>query len=365
MLFLLLFHVSCSPAYVVRAGWEEARILFKRQPLEELINSPETNDALKQKFTLVLDARSFAKSIGLKPKKSYTQYAAINRDVLVWVLSASAKLSLKPKTWWFPIVGSVPYKGFFEKEDGLASARELQEEGYDIYLRPSPAFSTLGWFNDPLLSTLTKYDDISLVNLVIHEIVHNTIWFPGHVPFNETMANFVGHIGAARFYKEHAPEAAAANAILAEDLWHDELIYAGYLDDTVKTLKQFYESLGAAAEEGISAAAKTEALDKREQLFKQAAENWKNHYPELKTKQYRKENLKLNNAVVLAEIIYQDRPWVFTDFYQACGNSLEKFIQEMLLIGRQTRKSGGDPFEAVIRRTVELKEKSTPAAAPE
>jgi predicted aminopeptidase len=348
----------------MRAGWEEARILLKRKPLTRLIESPETEEPLKAKFRLVLDARKFAKSIGLKPKNSYTQYAAIDRDVLVWVLSASPKLSLTSVTWWFPIVGRVPYKGFFEKDDGLAAAHGLHEDGFDIYLRPSPAFSTLGWFDDPLLSTIAKDNEVLLVNTVIHEILHNTLWVPGHVTFNETLANFIGSMGAYQFFKQRQSPTADADAGLAQDLWHDELIYAAFLDDTVKKLKQFYESLGTAPGGDVQAAvAQPEALIKREQLFAEAAEAWKSKYPELKTRQFRKESMKLNNAVVLAEIIYQDRPWVFTGFYKACGNSLEKFVQEMILIKKQTRKAGGDPYQAVAKRTAELEKESMLAAA--
>src|SRR5262249_54103375 len=157
--------------------------------------------AVARKLRLVLEARQFAaESIGLRAKESFTTYSALDRDTLVLVLSGAYRDRLVPKTWWFPIVGSVPYKGFFDFNAARAAAKALGAEGFDVYLRPSAAFSTLGWFNDPLLSTSLRADSIDLVDTVIHELTHNTFYASDQAVFNESFANFVGARGSAWFY---------------------------------------------------------------------------------------------------------------------------------------------------------------------
>src|SRR5690606_4806050 len=144
-----------------------------------------TTPDVRRKLELVLQARAFADSqLGLAVGESYTTYSWVDSDTLLMVLSAARKDRFVPYTWWFPIVGRVPYKGFFNFNEAYQEARELEAEGYDTHVRPSAAFSTLGWFNDPVLNTVLRYDDVSLVSTVVHEILHNSIFVPGKVGFN-------------------------------------------------------------------------------------------------------------------------------------------------------------------------------------
>ena len=131
---------ACSPMYVVRAGWEEASILWNRQDIDDLLKQKELDSKLRTTFTHVLNAKEFSKKIGLMPDDSFSQYSEIDRDVLLWVLTASPKDQLSFKTWWFPIVGRIPYLGFFDKKDALEAAKKLKDDGFDIYLRPQPRF---------------------------------------------------------------------------------------------------------------------------------------------------------------------------------------------------------------------------------
>ena len=346
----------------MRAGWEEAGILWRRKDLNELIAAPDTDPKLKETFTHVLRARDFALAFGLKPDQSFTQYSEIDRDVLVWVLSASPKTSLTPKTWWFPIVGRVPYKGFFEKEDGIKEAQGLKDDGYDIFLRPSPAFSTLGWFNDPLLSTMKHYDPVALVNTVIHEILHNTVWIPGHVSFNESLANTVGSVGAiAYFRQETGPDSEYTK--LAESRWHDEQIYAKYLEGLLVDVEKFYAEQKKAAlladppaslDEATGAPA--EVLTKREALFAEARQRWVQLIPTLKNPEYRDINKVLNNAVLIAQRIYLDRIWVFTDLLRVCNNSIPCLVKEVREVkGELEKNRSNDPYTVLLNRIETLK----------
>ena len=135
--------------------------------------------------------------------------------------------SAQPYTWWFPVVGRVPYKGYFDFDLAKKAEETLYDRGFDVYLRPSPAFSTLGWFNDPLLSTSLRADTLDLANTVVHELTHNTFYAPGSAVFNESFANFVGARGSAWFFRSRGSPM-AGERVDAE--WSDE-----------KALSRFWE----------------------------------------------------------------------------------------------------------------------------
>lgn len=183
--------------YLTRAGIEETRILHARQPITELAADPRTDPALRDALGLVVASRDYAARLGLEAKETYTTYADVGRDTLLLVLQAAPRDCICPYTWKYPIVGRIPYKGFFDTRAARREADRLAARGYDVHLRPSGAFSTLGWFNDPLLSTSLREDSLDLANTVIHELTHNTFYASGQAVFNESFANFVGARGAA------------------------------------------------------------------------------------------------------------------------------------------------------------------------
>ena len=212
--------------YLARAAYEEGKILWRRQPIAGLIADPATDAVLRAKLQLVLDARRFAiDSLGLRADQEFTTYSRLDRDTLVLVLSAAYRDSLAFRTWWFPVVGSVPYKGFFDFEAGKREAKAVDAAGFDAVLRPASAFSTLGWFNDPLLPTTLSLDTLELANTVIHELVHTTYYAPGQAVFNESVANFVGSRGAERFFRARRQEAAAVETVRR---WDEERAFGTF-----------------------------------------------------------------------------------------------------------------------------------------
>ena len=208
----VIFLLALTPTgcYLSRGAWEESKILARRRPIDELVRDPRVEPAVRQKLRIVLAARAYAKdSIRLRAKESFTTFSQLEKDTLVLLLSAAYRDRLEPYTWWFPIVGRVPYKGYFDFDAARRAATQFYLDGYDVSLRPSDAFSTLGWFNDPLLSTSLKRDSLDLVNTVIHELTHNTFYAPGSTAFNESFASFVGSRGAAAFFRSRGQPAAA------------------------------------------------------------------------------------------------------------------------------------------------------------
>ena len=332
LISVVLVLQGCSPGYVWRAGVEEAKVLWRRQSLEALIAKPDTPPELKRKFQLVLDARQFAANHGLKPGGSYTKYSALDRDIFSWVVVAAPKTELQPVTWWFPFVGRVPYRGYFEKSDAEAFAEVLKGEGNDVLVRPSPAMSTLGWFDDPLLSTVVKFDDAVLVNTVMHEMLHNTIWVKGSAEFNESLANYVGAAAAGEFF---ASRDAQSELGQVRRNWEGELAFAKVINQTAQELGVLYAMRG---ELGV-----VEVLRRRDEVFARAADALSQGAPP-GGKQKRS---GINNAVIIAFRTYLRELPLFEREYEKCGRRLASFVEAVQACLDRPGSRGKDPFVAL------------------
>ena len=242
-LVVLLLVGTTDGRWLLRAGWEEGRILARRRPIVEVAREGTASRAdarTRGKLQLVLAARTFAAdSLGLKAGRSFEYYTDIGRDTLLLLLTGARRDTLAPVTWWFPVVGRVPYKGFFDAGAARRARDGLLHGGYDAYLRPSSAFSTLGWFDDPLLNTAIVGDSVDLANTVIHELTHNTFYAPSQAAFNESFASFVGARGAERFFRARGDTASAAAAARR---WTDE-----------RTLGDFWAALGRSVDSAYAA----------------------------------------------------------------------------------------------------------------
>jgi predicted aminopeptidase len=283
----------------------------------------------------VLAAREYARdSIGLATEESFTTYSRLDRDTLVLVLSAAYRDKLVPYTWWFPIVGRVPYKGFFDFEDARDAAKKLYDDGFDVALRPSAAFSTLGWFNDPLTSTTLSRDSLELVNTVIHEVTHNTFYAPGKAVFNESFASFVGARGAAAFFRSRGqPEAAAK--VDAE--WGDDKILGDFWTRLSSSLDSAY------AEHPDSRAARIAA---RDTIYQHARQTLVSEIgPKLRTvSPFYVQRVPLDNASLLARRVYAQDLDFFDQVYDSEGRNLKRTIARVIALAKSSPK---DPYSAL------------------
>ena len=337
LLILSALLSACSPAYVLRASWEEAKILARRKPIARIVADPATDPETRRKLVVVQDARVFARdSLGLEAGNSYTLFTRVNSDTLAMVLSAAHKDRFQAHTWWFPIVGRVPYKGFFDPRDAEREAEKLERQGYDTYIRPTAAFSTLGWFNDPLLSTLLRYDDVSLGNTVIHELTHNTFFASGQVAFNESFANFVGGRGAVHFFcaREGAQGPRCREAAAS---WEDDVIFGEFLEGLVQELEALY------ARPDLT---RDDKLREREHVFARARQRFTAEVqPRFKAGSFAGFTRgPLNNATLISRRIYYQRLGLFDRVYRSRRGDLRRTVADIIAAARANR---ADPYAAV------------------
>lgn len=189
---------------LVSYGWMQLKgqvgIVWNARPVTEVLNDPLVTEATKKRLQYIEVVRQFAiDSLGLKDSKNYTTFYEQKDKSLLWVLTASEPYRLKSYHWKFPVVGEVSYKGFFEKEKGKKEDLLLIQKGYDTDYSSVSAWSTLGWFRDPILSAILKRSDGQLADLLIHEMTHATLYVKSDVNFNENFASAIGEAGAIKF----------------------------------------------------------------------------------------------------------------------------------------------------------------------
>ncbi len=328
--------VACSPIYVVKAGIAEVRILRARRPIHSVLNDTTVDADTRAKLAYVVEARRFAAAeLGIDVGDSYTMYTELDRDTLAIVVSAAYKDRLVPKTWWFPIVGRMPYKGHFSLQSALDEQASLEAEGYDTYIRPTAAFSTLGWFNDPVLSTALRTDEVEVVSTVLHELAHQHLFVPGHVGFNESFATFVGRVGAVRFFctrEGSGPDSVKCQRAVAR--WRDFQRFSVYLDGFVEDLERIYDDASLSFDDKVAG---------RETVFAAALARFDREVlPELESFTFGGfRNAPLNNATLLSRIRYYNRLPAFDAFLATHRGDLVAALDDL----KARAKTVEDPFD--------------------
>jgi predicted aminopeptidase len=200
---LLLLVLSVEGCYYAQAIRGHSELMNRRRPVAEVIADAGSSEALKEKLSLVLEARDFAVSELLLPDNdSYRSYADLDRDYVVWNVFAAPEFSLEPRTWCYPVAGCVAYRGYFNEESARKSAEKLRGQGYDVAVGGVAAYSTLGRFADPLLNTMMRWSEVDLVMTMFHELAHQKLYVKGDSAFNESFATAVADIGVERWLEK-------------------------------------------------------------------------------------------------------------------------------------------------------------------
>jgi predicted aminopeptidase len=325
---------GCSPLYVLRAAYEEGKILWRREPITDFVASGDVQADTQEKLKLVLAVRKYARDVlKFNVGGSYSSYSRVDRPDLTYIVMAAPKTELKPYTWWFLIIGNVPYKGFFSREEAEAEIARLKAQNYDTMMRTSAAFSTLGWFDDPLLSHLLRYDKVVLAGIIFHELFHNTLYVNGAGAFNESAANFVGNRAAIDFFRDRFG-AESKEYARAVQIWDHEREFGRFINQVADTLRSLYRS-------DIPRADK---LRLREEVFARSQEEWRRYLAEHPDQSFRRfSQLSLNNAVLMNYLVYLAQIDTFESLYAANANDLSRTVEAM----RSAVAKGRDPFEAV------------------
>lgn len=186
--------------YYAQAAHGQFSLMSQARPITDWLADTRTDGSLRNKLSTVQRIRAFAASeLGLPDNRSYTSYADLKRPFVLWNVVAAPALSIKAKTWCFPVAGCVNYRGYYSKEAAKAYAEELRLQGYDVQIGGVAAYSTLGWFDDPVLSTFIKRPEGELARLIFHELAHQVAYAPGDSQFNESFATAVEEIGVERW----------------------------------------------------------------------------------------------------------------------------------------------------------------------
>jgi predicted aminopeptidase len=294
-----------SLRYLNQAAMGQRDLVFRRRPLDEAIADPQVPGRTRELLAQIPAIKAFGEQRGLTPTTSYRSYVGLPRRYVVWVVSACEPLRFREKYWSFPIVGKVPYLGFFARKDADAEAEKWRAQGYDVDVRGSVAYSTLGFFEDPVLSSMIHPGDDalgSLANTVLHESLHATLYLSGQTPFNESVASFIGDELARDYMHERLGPGAVEERAYAE-AEADGKARTKRMHEVYKELDDLYKSSRSMEEKVAEKAFLLRSLQK-----------------ELR---YRR---PLTNATLAQFKSYEGGAEPLRRLYEACGKDARRFV---------------------------------------
>lgn len=236
---LVTLLTGCQTArYYQQAVAGQYEIFARRELIETILTRTNTSPKLHNQLQLVLELRCFAETnLHLKIDGQYAKYADLGRRHVVWNVCAAPEFSLEPKQWWYPVVGRLKYRGYFSEWDAQQCGAQLAQEGYDVYVGGVDAYSTLGWFKDPVLNTFIHDEPAELAELLFHELAHQRVFAPSDTDFNEAFATAVGEEGARRWLTAQGDAKAPA---AYEQHLHRHAQFVALILRTREELKQVY-----------------------------------------------------------------------------------------------------------------------------
>ena len=333
---IIMLLISTAGCYLMQQGVTLLRYQFSAEPVSRLLADEDTPEKIREFLQETELIRTFAReSLGLEPSKHYTTFVEIDRNYLLALVSAADEFSLSPHTWRFPLVGEVPYKGFFKPDQARREVERLEQRGYDTWISGVNAFSSLDILTDPLYSFMVHYSTYRLSDLIIHELVHSTVWVKGHTAFNEQLAMFVGNKGARQYVLMH--------------YGRDSREYRD-IELQEQDQHQFRQQISILRRELEELYSRTDISEKlmrqlKQELFISFQDRIGTEYEDLfLSDRYRfLADTQLNNAYIAIQGVYHSRDDRLERFYRYAGGLMEMI--ELLKPLDGTRK---DPYEYML-----------------
>ena len=338
ILVLGLVLPGCSVGYVTRQSVTHLRVLAARQGVDKALAGGEIPPEWAPKIEIIRSAKEFGQvELGLSTEDLYETISVVRPDP-TWVVTACPRDSLAPVTWWFPVAGRVAYRGYYDREDAERFADKLRGKELDVLVRPAGAFSTLGWFSDPIRPSMLKGDEADLANLVLHEAAHRLLYIKGQTDFNESFASFVGDEGTLLYLEDrHGSDCEICRRV--RDAHADARVFSGFLASVLDELEALY------AEE----TSREEKIRRRESVFAAARQRFETLPWQGDTYAWFPDR-RLDNAVLLSLRRYEGRRDLFQELLLRCDDKLSRAVAAVAtrvnwkeLPRRERRRS--DPFQ--------------------
>ena len=348
MNYRILFPVSLSllfsSCYSIAIASQYLCLINKGQNIYR-IKDPSSEEQLL--FKRVSEIKNFAENhLGLRATKNYSRYVRLDRDYLTAVVSAAPELGFEDYLWRYPFVGKLPYRGYFYVHQAKKEAERLKQKGYDIFVRPVSAFSTLGYVRDPLFSYMTEYSETRLTELILHESFHATLFIRGDIAFNESLANLVGKYGAEIYMQQKYGAKAEQNRIAQMEESHsDRRKFHSMVLQLKETLSIIYQDTSLKREQALKA--KKTAIELWKKQFESPA------YEEIfETENYQYiAEYPINNAYLALFSLYEDPDNFLENFYHRLlsqKGDAQKALQEMISLSQKlSRKHGRETRQAL------------------
>ena len=341
---MLLLSMLLPGCYYMQAASGQWEVMRKKEPVDAIIEDPDTAPELAARLRLLHEAREFSVAeLGLPNNDSYRSYTQLQRDYVVWNVFAAPEFSLQPKQWCFPVAGCVSYRGYFSKDAALRKSERLAKAGYDVAVGGVAAYSTLGKFSDPILSTMMRWDDTDLVAVMFHELAHQVVYIKGDTTFNESFATAVEEIGIQKWLISRHEEHKVLEYLAGRDLQQRLLLL---VEKARADLEPVYEAdmavekKRALKRERLATLAETAAAEIQSRGGD--ASGWLSG--------------ELNNARLISTTLYEGYLPAFRAIYANCERNIQCFysdVKKLAALGsaeRAAELSARDPLSLGVHQ---------------
>jgi predicted aminopeptidase len=315
LLIIIFLSSGCaSISYYSQSMKGQFEVLHKRQPINDLLQNNTISNELRNKLNTVVLLRNFSVSeLALPENNSYRTYADLKRKYVIWNIFANEEFSLESLNWCYLIVGCLSYRGYFSKSKAEYYATQLKQKGYDIYLGGVSAYSTLGWFDDPVLNTMLQWNESYLATVMFHELAHQQFYIKDDTEFNESYADAVAHIGVMRWFEQKQNK---TQLLEYQQYQQRENAFVELVIRYKSKLQILYQS---SEDEEKKRKRKKEIFQSMKNEYKKMTESWgKNPYEKWFSSE-------LNNAKLASVVTYRKYVPAFLDIYAKLKNDLSKF----------------------------------------